>query len=192
MKILFLGAPGSGKSTVGQTLANDMGWEWVSTGEILRQSTEPWVIDKLKTAQLFDDEMVMSLALPRIEGAENAIYDGFPRTVRQAEILAGKGLQPDLIIEVNVPLEEIHERLALRGREQDAPEIVEQRYYMYEDTKSEILAYLVGHGSKVAVIDGVGAPEEVYARAKAEVLKAIGGGGTKQAASKASGIGGVK
>lgn len=173
MKILFLGAPGSGKSTVGQALATDMNFGWISTGEILRQSTEQWVIDKLKTEQLFDDEMVMGLAIPRIEEVENVIYDGFPRTVRQAEILAEKGLQPDLIVEINVPLEEIYQRLALRAREQDTPEIIEQRYYMYEDSKNEILAYLVGHGSKVAVIDGVGTPEEVYARVKAEVLGAM-------------------
>lgn len=172
MKILFLGAPGSGKSTLGQALATERGWVWISTGEILRQSTEQWVIDRLKTGQLFDDEMVMGLAVPRAEQAENAVYDGFPRTVRQAEILVEKGLQPDLIIAVDVPLEEALERLALRGREQDTTEIVEQRYYMYEDTKGEILAYLAGHGVPVAEIDGVGTPEEVYARAAAEVDRA--------------------
>ena len=135
------------------------------------------MVDRLKTGQLFDDEMVMGLAIPRIESSQNTIYDGFPRTVRQAEMLVEKGLQPDLMIEVNVPLEEIFERLALRGREQDTPEIIEQRYNMHEDTKNEIMAYLVGHGVKVAVIDGVGTPEEVYARAKAEVMKMVDGDG---------------
>ncbi|MBQ9019756.1 nucleoside monophosphate kinase [Candidatus Saccharibacteria bacterium] len=171
MNILFLGAPGSGKSTIGQRLAKEMGWEWISTGEILRQSTEDWVVERLKTEQLFDDEMVMGLAIPRVRAAENAIFDGFPRTLRQAEILKEEGLLPDMIIEVDVPLEEIHERLALRGREQDTPEIVDQRYMMYQDTRNEIMAYIAGHGVPVAVINGVGTQEEVYARAKAEVMK---------------------
>lgn len=173
MNILFLGAPGSGKSTISETLAKEMGWEWISTGEILRQSTEEWVVERLKTGQLFDDDMVMGLAVPRVEVAENAIFDGFPRTVRQAAILAEKKMLPDLIVEVEVPIEEIQERLALRGREQDRPEIVEERYVMYQDSKNEILAFLVGHGVPVVVIDGVGTPEEVYRRARAEVQKIV-------------------
>lgn len=164
MNILFLGAPGSGKSTIGQRLAQEKGWEWISTGEILRQSTEEWVIERLKTGQLFDDEMVMGLAVPRVEAAENAVFDGFPRTLEQAEIMAEKGILPDLLIEVEVPLDEIFARLELRGREQDTPEIVEERYDMYQETKGQIMAYLAGHGVPVAVIDGVGTPDEVYGR----------------------------
>lgn len=171
MNILFLGAPGSGKSTIGQTLARDMGWEWISTGEILRQSTEDWVVERLKTEQLFDDEMVMGLAIPRVKAADNAIFDGFPRTLRQAEILHEQGVLPDLIVEVEVPIEEIHARLALRGREQDKPEVVEQRFLMYQDTRDEIMAFIAGHGVPVVVIDGVGTPEEVYGRVKTEVMK---------------------
>ena len=80
MRIIFLGGPGSGKSTVGSRLAEGLNWPWVSSGEILRQSKEPWVIEKLKTAQLFDDEMIASLVLSRLHQTSNAILDGFPRT----------------------------------------------------------------------------------------------------------------
>lgn len=167
MNIMILGAPGTGKSTIGQAIARDYGFTWVSTGEILRQSQEEWVIDKLKTGQLFDDDMVMSLAIPRVQAAENAIFDGFPRTMRQAEILIENHIKVDLILEIDVPIEEIQARLALRGREQDTPEIVEERVYYYHETKSAILAYLVGHGSKFVTIDGLGSPDEVYARVRA-------------------------
>ena len=61
MKLLFLGGPGTGKSTVGNRLAKDLKWPWISSGAILRESKEQWVIDRLKTAQLFDDEMISEL-----------------------------------------------------------------------------------------------------------------------------------
>ncbi len=166
MNIMILGAPGTGKSTVGKALARDYKYSWISTGEILRQSEEEWVKNKLKTGQLFDDDMVMGLAIPRVKQAENAIFDGFPRTLKQAEILIANGIRIDLILEVDVPIEEIQARLSLRGREQDTPEIIEERVMYYHQTKSEILAYLIGHGSKFVVVDGVGTPDEVYARVR--------------------------
>ena len=90
MKLLFLGGPGTGKSTVGNRLANDLNWPWISSGAILRESKEQWVIERLKTAQLFDDEMVSELVFSRLSGIENAIIDGYPRTLRQAEIIVDR------------------------------------------------------------------------------------------------------
>lgn len=171
MKILFLGAPGTGKSTVGQRLAQAMQWPWVSSGAILRESTEPWVIEKLKAAELFDDVMVSELVFSHLEGAENAVIDGFPRTLRQAEIIVEKGMKIDLMIELVVPIDELIARLKLRGRDEDIPEIVEQRCAMYDKTKTEIMAYLVGNGVKATEVDGLGTMDEVYQR----VLQAVQG-----------------
>lgn len=170
MKILLLGGPGTGKSTVGQTLAKNMGWPWVSSGAILRESTEPWVVERLKTSQLFDDEMVSDLVFSRLEGVENAIIDGYPRTLKQAEIIVERGLKIDLMVELVIPMEEALARLSLRGRDQDSPEIIEERWVGYDSTKTEIMAYLAGNGVKVLTIDGVGTPEEVYNRV-AETLR---------------------
>lgn len=164
MKILFLGGPGTGKSTVGQRLARDLKWPWISSGAILRESNEEWVIEKLKTAQLFDDEMVAGLVFSRLAGVENAIIDGFPRTLKQAELMLEQGQKPDMMVEMVVPLEEIEARLGLRGRDQDEPEVVEERYNAYEATKGEIMAYLAGNGVKVVSVDGVGTMDEVYVR----------------------------
>ena len=164
MRIIFLGGPGSGKSTVGTRLAEDLKWPWISSGEILRQSKEPWVVEKLKTAQLFDDEMISGLVLSRLHDEPNAIIDGFPRTFKQAEIMITRGEKVDLIVEMNVPLEEVQKRLSLRGRDQDEKAIVEERYAMYEHDKNEIIAYLIGNGAKILTIDGVGAQDEVYQR----------------------------
>ena len=164
MRIVFIGGPGSGKSTVGQRLATDLKWPWISSGEILRESKEPWVVEKLKTAQLFDDDMVAGLVLSRLSTEPNAILDGFPRTSRQVEIMYNRGEKVDIIIEMRVPLEEVQKRLYLRGRDQDAKDIVEERYAMYEHSKDEILAYLIGNGAKMITIDGVGEQDEVYQR----------------------------
>jgi adenylate kinase len=173
MRIVFIGGPGSGKSTVGNRLASDLKWPWVSSGEILRESKEPWVVEKLKTAQLFDDEMVAGLVLSRLSTEPNAILDGFPRTMKQADIMYSRGEKIDIIIEMQVPLEEVQKRLILRGRDQDSKDIVEERYSMYEESKDEILAYLIGNGSKLITINGVGTEDEVYQRVAQGIKEVI-------------------
>jgi adenylate kinase len=175
MRIIFLGGPGSGKSTVGNRLANDLGWPWISSGEILRQSQESWVIEKLKTAQLFDDEMIAGLVLSRLSNVPNAILDGFPRTFKQAEIMYSRGEKLDIIVEMKVPIEEIKKRLLLRGRDQDTNDVIEERYAMYEHSKDEILAYLIGNGAKMVIIDGVGTQDEVYQRVAQGIKGVIAG-----------------
>ena len=164
MRIVFIGGPGSGKSTVGNRLASDLKWPWISSGEILRESKEPWVVEKLKTAQLFDDEMVSGLVLSRLSTEPNAILDGFPRTFKQADIMYTRGEKIDIVVEMQVPIEEVQQRLVLRGRDQDSKDIIEERYAMYEQSKNEILAYLIGNGAKLLTIDGVGTQDEVYQR----------------------------
>ena len=146
MKLLFLGGPGTGKSTVGNRLANDLNWPWISSGAILRESKEQWVIERLKTAQLFNDEMVSELVFSRLSGIENAIIDGYPRTLKQAEIIVDRGLKIDYIVELVVP------------------EIIEERQADYERSRNEIVAYLMGNGVKLLTVDGVGEVDEVYKR----------------------------
>ena len=175
MNVIFLGGPGSGKSTLGKRLAEELGWEWISGGAILRESKEPWVQEKLATAQLFDDHMVSNLIFSRLETAENAIIDGYPRTASQVDILLSQGIKIDYIIEVDVPKSEVKKRIALRGREQDSPEIFEERWKIYQDNRDKIIAPLLGSGVGFLVLDGVGTPEEVYERAllmmKNEVMR---------------------
>lgn len=122
------------------------------------------MVEKLKTAQLFDDEMVAGLVLSRLSTEPNAILDGFPRTFKQAEIMYSRGEKVDIIVEMQVPIEEVQQRLVLRGRDQDTKEIIEERYQMFEDSKDEILAFLIGNGAKMLTIDGVGTQDEVYQR----------------------------
>ena len=181
MKILIMGASGSGKSTLGERLAGKLRWGWVDTGAIFRESKEPWVIEQLKTAQLFDDEMTAGLVIPRLVEVPNVVFTGFPRNLKQAEILVEKQCVPEMIIEVAVPREEISQRLAARGREQDAPEIVEERLAMYAESRGEILAVLIGNGARLVSVDGTGTPDEVLSRTIGAISAANAGTGVTKA-----------
>lgn len=165
-----MGAPGSGKSTQGQMLAEDLGWKWISTGELLRASSEPWIKERLKTAELFPDEMIHKLLVEALEGAEGAILDGAVRTKAQALAALSPEVGLDTVVLFEVPREELIRRVLERGREQDTVKIVAQRIEEYDKMKSTVLATLERGGVKVLRVDGVGTPEEVQERLR-EVLK---------------------
>ncbi len=166
MKILLLGLPGSGKSTQGRLLSEEMGWPWISTGELCRNSTDPRIQEIMKTAQLVDDETITKMFLEAVSGINNAILDGFPRTRMQAESLVKANLVPDTMLEIVVPEEELVKRLRLRGRADDDEKIIHERVKIYQDMRNDILAVLEENGMQVVQIDGIGTVEEVYARVK--------------------------
>ncbi len=172
MKILFLGAPGSGKSTQGQILANDNGWIWLSSGELCRNSGNPEILEIIKGAKLIPDEIMAKMVLEAINDNDEAgfILDGFPRNRRQCEILEENNIEIDLILEINVPEEELLARVALRGREQDSEETILERIDMYEKSRDEIFEYYSGKGVKCEIVNGVGTIEEVAQRVKEAVL----------------------
>ena len=89
MKILFLGAPGSGKSTQGQILAKDKGLRWISSGELCRNSGDPKILEIIRGAKLIDDDTMGEMVVAEIRkgDTENFILDGFPRNKHQCEIL---------------------------------------------------------------------------------------------------------
>ena len=181
-RIILLGAPGSGKSTQGQKLAGFLGCPWVSTGELLRGSKDAQITEILKTARLIDDETVFSMLVSelqklaeqrRVQGVAedevlSAIIDGFPRTEAQAELAASE-LGVTEVIEIEVPDEEIYARLRIRGREQDADEVVAERIEIYKQMKAEVVAVFNKAGVPILRVDGMGTMDEVFERVK-EVL----------------------
>ena len=87
--ILLFGPTGAGKSMQGQMLAVRQGWKWLSTGEMLRQSTDPAVIATLKAGELVSDKLTYQVFDHAVQEAyrkhyQNIIVDGFPRTKEQA------------------------------------------------------------------------------------------------------------
>ena len=87
--ILLFGPTGAGKSMQGQMLAVRQGWKWLSTGEMLRQSTDEELIATLKSGELVSDELTYQVFEEAVQDARdkqygNIIIDGFPRTKEQA------------------------------------------------------------------------------------------------------------
>ena len=172
MFILF-GPAGSGKSLQGQLLAEKYGWRWLSVGQLLRDQHNP-VLDKtMKEGGLVDDNFVVNMMHDAIKDAEyaeqNAILDGYPRDVWQAEWLVEhgdlEGVEGAIIL--NVSQDELWKRLEARGRVDDKKEAIERRWGIFEQTISEMSKILESQGLKVVRIDGVGEIEEITARIEA-------------------------
>ncbi|WP_029408395.1 adenylate kinase [Thiomicrorhabdus sp. Milos-T2] len=123
MKFILLGAPGAGKGTQAQFLTKQFNIPQISTGDMLRAAikagTELGKQAKaaIDAGQLVTDEIIIGMVKERIaepDCANGFLLDGFPRTVPQADALAEAGVEIDAIIEIDVPDEEIVNRMSGR------------------------------------------------------------------------------
>ena len=176
--ILLFGPTGAGKSMQWQMLAVRQGWKWLSTGEMLRESTDPEVISVLKSGELVSDELTYEVFEAAIGEAinkqyKNVIVDGFPRTKDQAEWLASyleKTAQSiDIVVALEVPEAEIMQRLEKRGRMEDTPETIAKRMTIYRQKMYPVLGIFAEQGMKIVHLDGTGTAGEVHDRIYAEV-----------------------
>lgn len=123
MRIILLGPPGAGKGTQAQLISKEFGIPQVSTGDMLRAAIKAGtelgkqaksVMDK---GQLVSDELIINLVKERIaqpDCANGCIFDGFPRTIAQAEALSAANVNIDFVVEISVPDDEIVKRLSGR------------------------------------------------------------------------------
>ena len=123
MRIILLGPPGAGKGTQAQLISKEFGIPQVSTGDMLRAAIKAGtelgkqaksVMDK---GQLVSDELIINLVKERIaqpDCANGCIFDGFPRTIAQAEALSVANVIIDFVVEISVPDDEIVKRLSGR------------------------------------------------------------------------------
>ncbi len=123
MKIILLGAPGVGKGTQAQFIVEKYGIPQISTGDMLREAVKAGTELGKKAKEVMDkgllvtDEIIIGLVKDRIAQADCAngfLFDGFPRTIPQAEALVTEGVDIDFVVEIKVPDNEIVERLSGR------------------------------------------------------------------------------
>ena len=177
--LVIFGAPGSGKGTQSDLLVAKYGFRHISTGDVLRaeikQGTElgrtaQQFIDK---GQLIPDELMIEILASVYDSlcpCEGVIFDGFPRTIPQAEalkkMLAQRGTELSAVLELEVPEEMLTERLLNRGktsgRADDNAETIRKRLEVYHSQTAPLAAWYAAEG-KLHAIKGYGALEEINA-----------------------------
>jgi len=166
--ILFFGPAGAGKRVQGQMLAEEKGWQWISTGKLFRESQDPAIQAILAAGSLVSSEVTQELLASALDATrgQQIILDGFPRKIEQAEWLVAQQAKfdyaIDLVVVIDVSKEEILKRLAIRGRAEDDPSIIEKRLQIYHDEVDPILDYLSTQGVSIVHINGVGEIDEVH------------------------------
>lgn len=187
VSLVVFGYPGSGRGSQAKALAEEFGLEFMATGRMLDEEIAAGtpvgkqVQSLYENGQLVPDEIVIPLIERRLENAQNMrgfIFKGFPRTLVQSYILDGLlkkyGCSASMVIEIEVPVLELMERLDRRSRTDacmpydNGTEKIVRRLREHEvKTVPVIQKYGELHG--VTKIDGTGTFEEVYARCAAEV-----------------------
>jgi adenylate kinase len=185
MRIVFLGAPGSGKGTQASRLRTELGLAHISTGDLLRAAVGAGTALGLKakavmeSGNLVSDEIVLGMLEERIaqpDAHAGFILDGYPRNLAQCEALEGvldRLHRPlDVALLLSVPAERLFERLAGRaaaeGRKDDKPDTVRERLRVYQAQTAPVVEHFRELGTLVEV-DGVGSMDEVYARIRGAV-----------------------
>lgn len=187
LNIVIFGAPGSGKGTQSDKLIDHYHLFHISTGDVLRDNirrgtelgkTAKGYIDQ---GQLVPDELIIDILAQVLDenkdkASEGVIFDGFPRTIPQAEaleqLLADRGTQIDAVVGLEVPEEELIQRILLRGkmsgRADDNEETARKRLEVYHNQTSPLKTYYEEQG-KYRAINGLGSIDGIFNLIKAEL-----------------------
>jgi len=177
MNLILFGPPAAGKGTQAKRLVDAKGMVQLSTGDMLRAARTSGselgdrVAGIMDRGDLVSDEIVIALIeeqLPRTEKAGGAIFDGFPRTVAQAEaldaMLAKRGKKIDVVLRLKVDDDALIGRIAKRfeaeGRADDNPESFKVRLNAYNQQTAPLLPFYRGQG-KLVELDGMASIEAV-------------------------------
>jgi adenylate kinase len=190
MRVVLLGAPGSGKGTLGTRLAEHYGVEHVSSGDLLRRHVRdatPLGVEVnryVAAGELVPDELVLAVmgeAVRHAAGRGGYILDGFPRTLSQAErayeASIPAGTTADAVLYLAVPDDIARERMtgrAVEGRADDRdPDVIVRRLAVFHAQTEPLLEFYNGRGILVEV-DGSGSPDDVAAASTEALAKLIG------------------
>ena len=188
LNVVLFGAPGCGKGTQSELLEKKFGLSHISTGEIIRSHIKAQtplgqqMAEYISRGELAPDSVVIGMVeeyLNQNKGIKGTIFDGFPRTTAQAEafdkLLESMGDSVDIMIYMDVPEEELVQRILLRGkvsgRADDASEdVIRNRIEIYNQQTAVVADYYRAQGKYVAV-PSLGTIDEVFDRIAAEIEK---------------------
>ncbi|WP_309606378.1 adenylate kinase [Phenylobacterium sp.] len=179
MNLILFGPPAAGKGTQAKRLVDTRKMVQLSTGDMLRAAIASGsdlgqrVSGIMERGELVSDAIVIELIaerLPEAEAAGGAIFDGFPRTLAQAEaldrMLTARGSRIDLVVRLKVDDQALMARVAGRfaqsGRPDDNPESFKVRLSAYNAQTAPLLPYYVDQ-KKLVEVDGMGSVDAVAA-----------------------------
>lgn len=179
MNLVLFGGPGSGKGTQSARLIDNYGLYHISTGELLRDHIKNeteigrTANEYISKGQLIPDDLMISIiedVLDReAKDKKGVIFDGFPRTIPQAEALAEllkkRGTDVHAVVGLEVPDDELTKRLLKRalesGRSDDNPETIKKRLDVYHTQTQPLREHYMGQG-KYIPINGKGTVDEIF------------------------------
>lgn len=180
MRLVLLGAPGSGKGTQAARLKGHLQVPHVSTGDLLRAEVAAGsklgleAKEVMARGELVSDAILLGMLESRFSQPDTSggfILDGYPRNLAQADALDGLltriGQPMDYAVQLEVPTDLLVERIAGRaqaeGRADDSPESVRTRLRVYDEQTAPVIEFYRAHG-QLTVVDGVGELDEVFTR----------------------------
>jgi adenylate kinase len=180
MRIVLLGAPGSGKGTQAALLVRELDLPHISTGEVLRAAVKSDTLLGRKAKAVMDrgelvpDEVMLGLMDERLsqpDVQDGFILDGYPRNLAQAaaldELLERLGQPVDEALQIDVDQESVIRRIANRarreGRSDDSEEVARNRMKIYDEQTAPVVDDYAGKGVLSRVL-GEGAVDEVFRR----------------------------
>jgi adenylate kinase len=193
MHLILFGPPGAGKGTQASILQREFGLPQLSTGDMLRAAIAAGSgLGKrckaiMERGDLVPDEVVIGIISERLDQtdcANGAVFDGFPRTIAQAEaldrMLAGRGSQIDVVIELKVDDEAMAGRMEARvkesggsARSDDTPETLKRRLGVYRKNTEPLLAFYRGQG-KLRTVGGMAPIPQVASEIRGILAAASG------------------
>ena len=185
LNIVIFGAPGSGKGTQSERIVEKYGINHISTGDVLRaeikNGTELGKKAKgyIDQGQLIPDELMIDIlasVFDSFKDSKGVIFDGFPRTIAQAEalkkMLAERGQDVSVMVDLDVPEEELMVRLIKRGKDSgradDNEETIKKRLHVYHSQTAPLIDWYKNE-KKYQHINGLGTMEGIFA----EICEAI-------------------
>ncbi|QJW91680.1 adenylate kinase [Spirosoma taeanense] len=191
LNLVLFGPPGAGKGTQSEKLIRRYNLVHLSTGDLLRSQIASGTELGLRAKQLMDqallvpDEVVIGMIEHKLKENQSAagfIFDGFPRTVPQAEaldqLLSQYGTQINAMIALVVDEEELTKRLLLRGQTSGRPddqneELIRRRLREYNEKTKPVAGYYSEQG-KYAAINGIGEIDDIFALICEKINQAAG------------------